>query len=1062
MTGAVPDTVLLPLECGEFCRDFLRQCAHSTQGCFEAFQVLLGRLEDPQQRVAARLLLQEIIHAIEPLGKSGGSRFFFDVRTLQVPLLDGSVSLVLLQFPSVFAPEDWSFTFFEGLLRYDPKEFISKNIVELGCGNGWITLATALRSQSARNVGLDLNPKAVLCAQINAYLNGLDAQGNTVTDPGGTPLLDKVQFYTSDLLAHPIEKKEKYDFIFGCIPQVLNPKKTVTPVSTSAHLVSDEDLYDLSNYTTPQGMREDEFGLGLIARALEESVDVLLPNGRIVFNMGGRPGEKLIENLFKRRGFLVKKIWQCRVQQAQDTDISPLVEREQIGDHRFEFFSSETAQEPLCAATAQCYLEAGGSLFHALTVYEAALSFPHRSQKIFHVLRNSPYQECRDYLDLNYDLPELVEEKMTFLGILAENLERALPFPYSDTLGDPAFLKMISLFLKSYFKIGYSLPQLGAFPSRVHVVQGLLAATHAQRVLIDTELYKKLFQEVTRKKTHTSVTTSIEEKAVQFQSVVPVPRNGEITADLMSKIKPDLVVCALADFENITSDTSLRLIDLAEKHGSQLVFDLSHHLDLSSQPRRMGAIEACKKAGQPAHVALMAGLIKNRIYPDLRVAFLASTHQDLMVNLERFSEISHSRTPLMNQWFYQGILTELLNFQMLDWRQKKFNEASSVASPARIVGQTETAKACGHPSSKGSGVLRCHPAFSSPRRNPSTIRLDYGENALGVSPFIKSALLSAFCQKDTSLEVYGAQKHLRSFLLNRFGLQRSLGNAFFTAGVAPLFSALCGYLKEQGRQVCFPNGAYGYFDAALRYHDVPLVPVVTHVKQGFKVMPDALAAVVESCGRSCVYLNAPICNPSGARFFRDEINEIISLCEKNQALLVIDAVFSGLTFNEEDPLLLEALNGAQCSFVLMGGVSKEWACGGLRLGYALTNDPEIEALLRCLAPPHSTLVAAAGVVYAALCDKDAALVAFFDAQRRLLRERASVLGETLNRRGWHVVPPEGGLFLVAKEPYEGAGKDLFLNQNILVNSPQWIGISDHCRFVIAVTEREFAEAIHRL
>lgn len=65
-----------------------------------------------------------------------------------------------------------------------------------------------------------------------------------------------------------------------------------------------------------QGYVEDQFGLGLIARAVEESIEVVKPTGAVILNMGGRPGQAVCERLFLRRGFNIEKLWQTRVFQV--------------------------------------------------------------------------------------------------------------------------------------------------------------------------------------------------------------------------------------------------------------------------------------------------------------------------------------------------------------------------------------------------------------------------------------------------------------------------------------------------------------------------------------------------------------------------------------------------------------------------------------------------------------------------------------------------------------------------------------------------------------------------
>ena len=49
----------------------------------------------------------------------------------------------MMVIPSIFVPEDWSFTFFEGLNRHSDSIFKDKSVAELGCGNGWISIAIA-------------------------------------------------------------------------------------------------------------------------------------------------------------------------------------------------------------------------------------------------------------------------------------------------------------------------------------------------------------------------------------------------------------------------------------------------------------------------------------------------------------------------------------------------------------------------------------------------------------------------------------------------------------------------------------------------------------------------------------------------------------------------------------------------------------------------------------------------------------------------------------------------------------------------------------------------------
>lgn len=69
---------------------------------------------------------------------------------------------------------------------------------------------------------------------------------------------------------------------------------------------------------------EDQFGLGLIARAVEEGISVIKPHGIMIFNMGGRPGQAVCKRLFERRGLRVNKLWQTKVLQVYK-NIKPFI-----------------------------------------------------------------------------------------------------------------------------------------------------------------------------------------------------------------------------------------------------------------------------------------------------------------------------------------------------------------------------------------------------------------------------------------------------------------------------------------------------------------------------------------------------------------------------------------------------------------------------------------------------------------------------------------------------------------------------------------------------------------
>eukprot|EP01018_Ginkgo_biloba_P037200 Gb_08907 [translate_table: standard] len=223
------------------------------------------------------------------------------------------------------------------------------------------------------------------------------------------------------------------------------------------------------------GFVEDQFGLGLIARAVEEGITSMKPVGIMVFNIGGRPGQGVCERLFERRGFRITKLWQTRVTQkmllacrphvsrkligrnsficqAADTDISALVEIEKNSHHRFEFFMDLVSDEPICARTAWAYAKSGGQISHALSVYSCQLRLPNQVRTIFDSLKNG-FQDVSSSLDLSFKDDSVAEEKIPFLDHLANVLKKHSFFPYEPLAGSTSFRNLIARFMQTYHHI---------------------------------------------------------------------------------------------------------------------------------------------------------------------------------------------------------------------------------------------------------------------------------------------------------------------------------------------------------------------------------------------------------------------------------------------------------------------------------------------------------------------------------------------------------------------------------------------------------------------------------
>lgn len=1073
---------------------FLEACRASSHAAYEQFKGLLAKLESPATRLAARQLLEQLQRSFEAEDADQFAErhsFSFEQLTTSGDE-DEAGRLVLLQLPSIFTPEEWSFTFFEGLARYPTAEFQGRSVVELGCGNGWISIALAKRCLPSRITGLDINPRAVVCAKINLYLNALDGQGTPRLDHEGKSLLDRVDFQVSDLLSALRDGRAPLDRIIGCIPQVLSPDPQAA-LRYAPENASDEFLYSLSNYCEKQGFVEDQFGLGLIARALEEAVDLMKPSGKVLLNLGGRPGSAVLDRLFARRGFHVRKVWQTKVVQASDTDIDALVEIEKNSPHRFEFYMGLSSDEPIGAKTASAYAAEGGEIAHALSVYEGTLRSHGNVRKIMRLLRKPGYEDARSALDLSFQDDALADEKISFLSSLAENMDTPSAFPYERTEGIVDFRRRLAEFFRSYWRVPVTANSFLVTPSRADLIRNLLHLYRPRIALVDREFAKWL----------PARWLGAEPGDGSVTSVLEIPRRAEQTARLVRTLHPEIVVCGLADFEIRSTDSFMRLVEACAEARTRLFLDISPHFDLSSTPAGNAVLSLLSEQALPAHVSLFCGLVKNKVYADLEVCFLLSENSTLLEGLTNAAEFTYSRTPLFSQRYYDRILFDLLNFQMTGMRKERTplrlpqKETSTYAEkgnaerengPGLVPFAHTAVKAFQHP---------CIAVNSLPLTS-DTARLDYGENELPAPTALHSAVFEAFARQNVQPQEREVEDEVARLLETRLGLNARVGSHLVLGGgVAPLFALLAEECAATGGVFVFPTGAYGYFNATCDFFGTETRIAETSASQSFRLTPKALqmAAAQAPGKRPWVFLNAPVVNPTGAVYAPEELADVVAMARELRSVLVIDTVFAGLEFAAAPPRFrLEEVVSKDASphrdrngepnfeFVVLGGLSKEFAGGGLRFGFASTRSKFLAQLFRSgvVSPPHSTLRYAAKKVFDNLARKDVALLADLSEQRALLRERAQKLMTVLERTGWTVPNPQGGLFLVAS-PTAYLGKTivltrkdgsreemilsatnlpqaLFESENVLINNDVWTGIPGHCRFVLSTQKEAFEKA----
>ncbi|KAK3184905.1 hypothetical protein Dsin_032191 [Dipteronia sinensis] len=1060
--------------------EFLSKCEASGDAAYGELRSLLELLEDPKTRVQARIFLSDLQKQV---GDSDQclQKYHFGIEDIfldQYEGLQGRKKLSAMVIPSIFIPEDWSFTFYEGLNRHPDSIFKDKTVAELGCGNGWISIAIADKWLPSKVYGLDINPRAIKISWINLYLNALDEKGQPIYDEEKKTLLDRVEFYESDLLSYCKDNDMQLERIVGCIPQILNPNPDAMS-QMIAENASEEFLHSLSNYCALQGFVEDQFGLGLIARAVEEGIAVIKPLGIMIFNMGGRPGQGVCKRLFERRGFCINKLWQTKILQAADTDISALVEIEKNSPHRFEFFMGLSGDQPICARTAWAYGEAGGRIAHALSVYSCQLRQPTQVKKIFEFLKNG-FHDISSSLDLSFEDDAVADEKIPFLAYLATVLKEHSYFPYEPPAGSKRFRNLIADFMKKYHYIPLNTDNVVIFPSRAVAIENALRLFSPRLAIVDEHLTQHL-----PKQWLTSLAikgTETDNPSVDGLTVIEAPRQSDLMMELIKKLKPQVVVTGIADFESVTSSAFVHLLDVTREIGSRLFLDISDHFELSSLPGSNGVLKYLAKNSLPSHAAIVCGLVKNQVYSDLEVAFVISEEEAIFKALSKTVEVLEGTTALISQYYYGCLFHELLAFQLADRR----------TLPERECDKAKSVEMIGFASSAIS-VLDNSELSICERQNSSLIHMDVDQSFLPIPSPVKAAIYESFARQNMSEAEIDVTPSMKQFIKSNYGFPVDSNTEFIYADCSQaLFNKLVLCCTLEGGTLCFPAGSNGNYVSAAKFLKANTVNIPTNSEEGFKVTEKTLTGALENVKKPWVYICGPTINPTGLLYSNKEMENILTICAKFGARVIIDTSFSGLEFNLDggwnlDGCISKLKSSGDQSFCvsLLGGLSLKMLTGALKFGFLVLNQPHLVDAFNNfpgLCKPHSTVKYAIKKLLGLRERKAGDLMDSVLERIKNLETRAKCLKEALEKNGWDVVQSCGGVSMVAK-PSSYLNKMVKINcgenstsqeiklddsnireamvkaTGLCINSASWTGIPGYCRFTIALEESEFQQAL---
>lgn len=690
-------------------------------------------------------------------------------------------------------------------------------------------------------------------------------------------------------------------------------------------------------------------------------------------------------------------------------------------------------------------------------------------------------QETRGALDLSFPDEAMAEEKISFLAHLAHAVKDLSYFPYESSGGSSRFRNLIAGFMRIYHRIPLTPASVVVFPSRAATIENLLRVFSPRLALVDASLTRYLPKKWLTALPAVAINTNVAPQSNNTVTVVEAPHRSDLVMRLLKNLKPQIIITSLEDFEMRTSTAFEQLLEATSSIGARLVLDISDHLELSSLPGTNGVLQFLASHPLPMHATIICGLVRNKVYSDLEVAFVMSENETLLNMLAKTGDITYGRTGISSQFYYGCLFHELLSFQLPE------RHTTEQRLPKVEDKQTNTINFSASTLAAISEVEDVHLNKEHP-----TIRMDFHENALPVPPAVKMCVFEGFARQNIAEAEMDLEPEISQFLKSRFGLPSTYSEELILSNtLISLFTTLVLACVEENGTLVFPMGSDGTYVSAAKFLEAKVKRLPTDAANSFKATAEQIDLFLQGIQKPWLYLSGPTVSPTGAVYTNDEILAILAVCKKHGARVILDTSYSGLEYNAEansatwnlEQAISEHPGGCSSSYAILfvGGFSSVLMTGGLEFGFAAVSDTVYVDIFKdvpTVSRPHGTLKYTIKKLLG-MMDQET-LAKGLEEQKQLLQFRAQRLSKLLTLCGWEVIEPCGGASMVAKpSPYMGRivkggafGDEKLESHNIrdailkvtglVVSSSSWTGIPDYFRFMIALTDTDFANALNAL
>ena len=226
-----------------------------------------------------------------------------------------------------------------------------------------------------------------------------------------------------------------------------------------------------------------------------------------------------------------------------------------------------------------------------------------------------------------------------------------------------------------------------------------------------------------------------------------------------------------------------------------------------------------------------------------------------------------------------------------------------------------------------------------------------------------------------------------------------------TVGVSEALYLTMTALLDPGDEVIIPTPCFVSYQAEVILADGVPIEIPARMEDNFQVDPARIAAAITSRTKA-IFIGYPS-NPTGAVATRETLLEIALLAQQNDLALISDEIYDRLVYDFQHVCVPGLSENIKRRTILLGGLSKDYAMTGWRIGYAAGPADLIKGLVRI----HQYTIMSAPTTA-----QDAAIEALTHGEpfvQEMVTEydrRRRLLVDGLNRLGLSTFEPRGAFY----------------------------------------------------